>query len=130
MRLTFGDTDDRRPVPALVAGLTGKLIGDKGYISGALTALLCEQGLHLVTELKSNMRQKFLPLFDKLLLRKRAIIETVIDQLKSISQVEHSRHRSAMNFVVTVVAGLVVYTFRAQKLTLDIDVTELALLSA
>lgn len=130
VRLTPGNTDDRRPVPALVAGLSGKLIADKGYISGALTAVLCEQGLHLVTKLKRNMRQKFLPLFDKLLLRKRAIIESVIDQLKNISQVEHSRHRSMMNFVVNIIAGLIAYTFREGKPTLDIKVTELALLTA
>jgi hypothetical protein len=62
--------------------LLGKLIGDKGYISGALTALLCEHGLQLVIKIKRTMRQKFLPVFDRLLLRKRAIIETVIAQLK------------------------------------------------
>ncbi len=124
VRLTPGNTDDRRPVPALVKGLCGKLIADKGYISGALTARLCEQGLQLVTKIKSNMRQKFLPLFDKLLLRKRAIIETVIDQLKNISQVEHSRHRSVMNFFVNLMAGLVAYTFREKKPSLNIRVTE------
>lgn len=130
VRLTPGNTDDRRPVPTLVGGLTGKLVADKGYISGALTALLSEHGLHLVTKLKRNMRQKLLPVFDKLLLRKRAIIETVIDQLKNISNIEHSRHRSVMNFVVNVIAGLIAYTFRESKPTLDIKVTELALLSA
>ncbi len=129
-RLTPGNTDDRRPVPALVTALTGKLIGDKGYISGALTALLCAQGLQLVTKIKSNMRQKFLPVFDRLLLRKRALIETVIDQLKNISQVEHSRHRSVMNFVVNVVAGLLAYTFREKKPRLNLEVKELALLTA
>jgi hypothetical protein len=130
VRLTPGNCDDRRPVPALVKDLRGRLVGDKGYISGALTALLCEQGLRLVTKVKSNMRQKFLPVFDKLLLRKRAIIETVIDQLKNISQVEHSRHRSVMNFVVNVVAGLIAYTFREKKPMLNIEVEELALLTA
>jgi len=130
VRLTPGNTNDRRPVPALVKELSGELIGDKGYISGALIALLCEQGLQLVTKIKSNMRQKFLPVFDKLLLRKRAIIETVVDQLKNISQVEHSRHRSVMNSVVNVVAGLIAYTFREKKPMLNIEIKELALLTA
>lgn len=130
VRLTPGNTDDRRPVPALVKTLSGKLIGDRGYISGALTALLCEQGLQLVTKIKSNLRQKFLPVFDRLLLRKRAIIETVIEQLKNISQVEHSHHRSVMNFIVNVVAGLIAYTFRGKKPMLNIEVKELALLTA
>lgn len=129
-RLTPGNTDDRRPVPALVKKLWGKLIGDKGYISGALTTVLCEHGLQLVTKIKSNLQQKFLPVFDKLLLRKRAIIETVIDQLKNISQVEHSRHRSVMNFVVNVVAGLIAYTFREKKPMLSIVIKEQLLLAA
>jgi len=76
------------------------------------------------------MRQKFISVFDKLLLRKRAIIETVIDQLKNISNIEHSRHRSVMNFIVNVVAGLIAYTFREKKPMLNIEVKELALLTA
>jgi hypothetical protein len=130
VRLTPGNTEDRRPVPALVKQLWGKLIGDKGYICGALTTLLCGQGVQLVTKIKSNMRQKFLPMFDKLLLRKRALIETVIDQLKNISQVEHSRHRSVMNFVVNVVAALAAYTFREKKPMLSIEIKEQLLLAA
>lgn len=130
VRLTPGNTDDRRPVPGMVKELSGKLIADKGYISGKLTARLCKQGLELVTKIKSNMRQKFISVFDKLLLRKRAIIESVIDQLKNISNIEHSRHRSLMNFIVNVVAGLIAYTFREKKPMLNIEIKELALLTA
>ena len=85
VRLTPGNTDDRRPVSQVVKELWGKHIGDKGYIGGALTTLLYGHGLQLVTKIKSNIRQKLLPVFDKLLLRKRAIIETVVDQLRNIS---------------------------------------------
>lgn len=35
--------------------------------------------------------------------RKRSIVETMIDQFKNISQIEHSRHRSPINFLVNVV---------------------------
>lgn len=127
--LTPGNVDDRRPVPHLVKDLWGKLFGDKGYISHPLSALLHAQGLQLVTRLKTNMKNRFLPLCDKLLLRKRALIETVNDQLKNISQIEHTRHRSLWNFLGNVAAGLIAYTWREKKPSLNIQVKEQFLIS-
>jgi hypothetical protein len=86
--------DDREPLPHLARKLWGKLFGDKGYISQILTERLAAQGVQLATKLKKNMKQKLMPFFDKILLRKRAIIESVVEQLKNISQIEHTRHRS------------------------------------
>jgi hypothetical protein len=100
VKMTAGNVDDRDPVPELAHALFGKLFGDRGYISQKLFDQLWEQGVQLITKLRKNMKNKLLPLFDKLLLRKRAIIETVNDQLKNISQIEHSRHRSPFNFFV------------------------------
>ena len=94
VRVTPGNVDDRKPVPALVKRLWGKLFGDKGYISKALKDQLRAHGVELITRLKANMKNQLMLLSDKLLLRKRAIIESVIDQLKNISQIEHTRHRS------------------------------------
>jgi hypothetical protein len=127
--LTPGNVDDRRPVPHLVRALWGKLFGDKGYISQPLSALLQVQGLQLVTRLKTNMKNRFLPLCDKLLLRKRALIETVNDQLKNISQIEHTRHRSFWNFLGNVAAGLIAYTWREKKPSLNIQVKDQFLIS-
>lgn len=93
----------------------GKLFGDKGYISQALFEQLYERGLELITSLRKNMRSQLIPLMDKLLLRKRFIIETINDQLKNISQIEHARHRSPANFVVNLLAGLVAYTLQPKK---------------
>jgi hypothetical protein len=76
-RLTPGNVDDRRPVPQLTKKLSGKLFGDKGYISKRLFQTLFEEGLQLITPIRKNMHHRLLPLFDKLLLRKRALIETV-----------------------------------------------------
>jgi hypothetical protein len=76
--------------------------------------------VQLITKVRKNMKNKLLPLFDKLLLRKRSIIEAVNDQLKNISQIEHSRHRSPVNFFVNLIAGLVAYTFREKKPSLNI----------
>ncbi len=126
--LTPGNVDDRKPVPRMVKRLRGKLFGDRGYISTSLTELLFEQGLHLITRLRKNMKNRVMHLSDKLLLRKRSIIESIIDQLKNISQIEHSRHRSPANFVVHLIAGLLAYTHQVKKPGLHLD--ERALLAA
>jgi DDE family transposase len=126
--LTPGNVDDRAPVPYLVKRLRGKLFGDRGYISAPLTQVLFEQGLHLITRLRKNMKNRLMHLSDKLLVRKRVIIESIIDQLKNISQIEHSRHRSPVNFVVHLIAGLIAYSHQDKKPGLHLD--ERALLAA
>jgi DDE family transposase len=124
LRLTPGNVDDRRPVPKLVKALFGKLFDDKGYISQTLFETLFEQDVQLVTKLREKMKNRLMLMFDKIMLRKRAIIESVTDQLKNISQIEHSRHRSVVNFFVNLVAGLVAYTFREKKPSLNIRIKE------
>jgi Transposase DDE domain len=124
LRLTPGNVDDRHPVPELVKELFGKLFGDKGYISQALFETLFEQGVQLITKLRKKMKDRLMSIFDKIMLRKRAIIESVTDQLKNISQIEHSRHRSVANFFVNLMAGLIAYTWREKKPSLNIRVKE------
>jgi transposase len=123
--LTPGNVDDRRPVPKLLAQVRrrfGKLFADRGAISQPLAAhLLVEHGGQLITKLRKNMHNRLLDLSDKLLLRKRAIIETIDDQLKNICQFEHSRHRSPVNFLVNLVAGLIAYCHQPTKPSLDLD---------
>lgn len=124
IRLTPGNTDDRRPVPELVKGLFGKLFGDKGYVSQPLFETLYDEQVQLITKLKGKMKNRLTSIFDKLMLRKRAIIESVMDQLKNISQIEHSRHRSVANCFVNLLAGLIAYTYREKKPSLNIRVKE------
>lgn len=119
-KLTPANVDDRQPVPEMTRGMFGKLFGDKGYISQPLFELLFERDLQLITKLKKNMKNKLLPLFDKILTRKRALIETVNDQLKNISQIEHTRHRSIANFMVNLVAALIAYTYQDKKPSLNL----------
>jgi len=71
------------------------------------------------------MKNRLLPLLDKLLLRKHGLIEAINDQLKNICQIEHSRHRSSTNFVVNTIAALLAYTFKEKKPSLKIRVKEL-----
>ena len=118
--LTPGNVDDRAPVPQLVKELWGKLFGDKGYLSQPLCEQLLAQDLHLITKLRRNMQNKLMPMMDKLLLRKRAILETIVDQLKNISQIEHTRHRSLYNSMGNLMAGLIAYTWRPLKPCLGI----------
>ena len=113
--VTPGNVDDRKPVPSMAKGLFGQLFGDKGYISQKLTETLLAMGVQLVTPLRRNMKSKIMPIMHHVLLRKRALIESVNDQLKNISQVEHSRHRSVLNFFVNLFAGLTAYSLRPKK---------------
>lgn len=125
--LAPGNVDDRTPVPILTRSLFGKLFGDKGYISRSLFLTLYERHLQLITGIRKNMKNSLMPLTDKLLLRKRALIETVNDQLKNISQIEHSRHRSFLNFLVNVLAGLVAYCLQPKKPSLYLSPDHAAL---
>ena len=113
--LTPGNVDDRKPVPHLLKGVFGKVFADKGYISQTLFAQLWEQDIQHITGIRKNMKNRLMEMTDKLLLRKRAIIETINDQLKNISQIEHSRHRSVVNFLTNLLAGLIAYMLRPKK---------------
>lgn len=119
--LTPGNVDDRKPVKQLLQKQHGKFFGDKGYISEALARDLRNLGVVLITKFKKNMNNRLMELSDKLLLRKRAVIESVIEQLKHICQIEHSRHRSPTNFVVNLLSGLIAYCHHDRKPSIAID---------
>ena len=120
VKLTPGNVDDRVPVPEMAQSLIGKLVGDKGCISKALFAELWENGLQPITKVKKNMKNKLMNLFDKMVLRKRALIESVNDILKNQCQIEQSRHRSTTNSMTHLVAGLVAYTLLPKHPSLNI----------
>jgi transposase len=120
-QITPANVDDRKPVPILCKRLFGKLIADRGYVSQALFEQLLETfGIQLITKLRKNMKNRLLPWMDKLLLRKRAIIESVVDQLKNISQIEHTRHRSPINCFINIIAGLIAYCHQPKKPSLHL----------
>ena len=121
VKLTKGNTDDRTPVPDMVENIFGRLFGDKGYISQKLSDELQTKNVQLITSVRKNMKNKLLTIMDKLLLRKRSIIETINDQIKNISQIEHSRHRSVWNFMVNVVCALVAYTYQPKKPSINLE---------
>ena len=127
--LTKGNVDDRNEkiIEHLTQKLHGKLFGDRGYISAKLFKLLYEKEIQLITRTKNKMKNQFMPLFDKILLRKRAIIETVNDELKNICQIEHSRHRSFSNFLVNLVSGLIAYMYKPKKPSLNISINDIVM---
>ena len=116
VQVTPGNVDDRKPVPELLHNLFGNVYADKGYISQTMfRALMKSLGIRVITKLKRNMKQRLMTLVDRLLLRKRAVVETVIDQFKNISQIEHSRHRSPVNCFVNIMCGLIAYCHQPKK---------------
>jgi hypothetical protein len=115
LKITPGHTADSTVLDHITQQLSGKLYADKGYISRAVFNKLWQRGLHLITGIRRNMRNHLMPLTDKLMLRKRFVIETVLDILKSEMGLEHSRHRSVINAMVHILSCLVAYAFRPGK---------------
>jgi len=121
-QLTPGNVDDRRPIPDLLQSLFGKFFADRGYVSQKLANQLLEEfGIQFFAKPRRNMKNKLMRLHDKLLSRQRSIIETINDQLKNISQIEHTRHRSPVNFCVNVLCGLIAYCHQPKKPSLRLD---------
>ena len=120
LKLTPGNVDDRQPLLSLCKGLFGHLFADKGYLGQPLTKVLAGQDIPLITALKKNMNPVSRTDFEKALLRRRSLIETVFDELKNLCQLEHTRHRSVGNFVVNLMAGIVAYCLSDNKPTLKL----------
>lgn len=115
--ITPGNVDDREPLKdkKFIEKIKGKLYADKGYISQKITEVLFVDGLHLITHIRNNMKNVLMEMKDKILLRKRSVIETINDELKNICSIEHSRHRSFENFITNLVSGLIAYSFFSKK---------------
>jgi hypothetical protein len=127
--LTPANTDDRKPLMGtnILSKIYGKLFGDKGYISQSLFEQLFIDGIHLITKLRKNMKNSLMHLSDKIILRKRALIETVCDELKNICQIEHTRHRSPEGFIVNVISGLIAYSYLPKKPSLNLEIVNQSL---
>jgi hypothetical protein len=124
--ITQGNVDDRHPLLSsnMLKNVWGKLFGDKGYLSQKLFETLFVDGIHLITKIRSNMKNSLMSLSDKIILRKRAVVESVIDELKNICQIEHSRHRSFKNFIVNLISGLIAYSFLPKKPSIQFEVVK------
>jgi len=128
--MSKGNVDDREEavLDEVLQNVSGKLFADKGYISKKLFEHLFKQGTTLITSVRKNMKNRLIPLVDKLLLRKRSVIETVNDQLKNMCDIEHSRSRNPINFMVNMVAGLIRYSYFEKKPSINFAQNERDLL--
>ena len=124
--ITQGNADDRQPLSmeSFINKISGKLYADRGYISQKLAEILFVDGINLVYKMRNNMKGGELPLQDRLMLRKRAVIESVNDELKNICQIEHTRHRSFTNFLSNLIAGLPAYSFLPKKPSIKVDIID------
>jgi hypothetical protein len=117
IKITQGNVDDRKAFEAMATAknLRGKCYGDKGYLSKALFAQLYRQGLVLITGIKKNMKNYLIPMLDKILLRKRFIIETIFGYIKEQFNITPSKHRSPSNFFASLFAAIIAYQIKPSK---------------
>ena len=125
LKITPGNTADSTVLDEITQHLSGKLYGDKGYIGHKMFSKLWQRGLHLITGIRRNIKNYFIPMADKNMLRKRFIIETVLDALKSEMGLEHSRHTSLVNAMVHVLSCLVAYAFRPGKPSISLSAQQI-----
>ncbi len=108
--------NDENVLQALCKNVFGKVYGDKGYILNAEKfENLFNRGVQFVSKIRNNMKNRLMDLNDKFMLKRRSIIETVIDQLKNICHIEHTRHRSPINFFNNFLSAITAYCFKTEK---------------
>lgn len=113
--ITPGNVDDRKALRTMIKQIKGSIYADKGYIGKKLFDDLWKQGIHLITGIKKNMKNYLMPFIDKVLLRKRYIVETAFGMMKQDMNIEHSRHRNPINALVSIMAALVAYQCKTNK---------------
>lgn len=125
-QLTPGNVDDREPLrdKSFTDKLFGKMFADRGYISQDLFEYLFVDDIHLVTRIKKNMKNSLMNIHDKIMLRKRSVIETINDELKNVCHIEHTRHRSVNNFAANLFAGLIAYNLLPKKPEMNIEIID------
>jgi hypothetical protein len=111
--------NDKNVLEKLTQNIYGKLVADRGYLGRFQD--LYERGIILIHSIRSNMKNKLIPLFDKFLLRQRGIIETVFGILKADFNLEHSRHRSVKGFFINIFTALAAYAVRPEKPSINLN---------
>ncbi len=114
-KLTPGNVSDTKMVEPLSKELFGKLFGDKGYLNQKIFRKMLKKGLQIVTQIRCNMKNKLMDYTDRITLRKRSLVESVFHIFKDILNMDHTRHRSPVNFITNLVAGLAAYCLSDRK---------------
>jgi transposase len=121
IKLTLGNIDDRKPLAFLCRRLFGRVYADKGYVARWLVDLMRARHMDFITKVRKNMKPVRHTPFDEALLKRKALIQTVFDELKNLCQVEHTRHRSHTNFIVNLMSGIIAYCLMRSKPRLFIN---------
>lgn len=127
-KITPGNANDLKAAVKMLKDFKGKIFADKGYIGKKEFSILLEQGLILVTSVKKNMKNRLLELWDKILLKKRSLIESIFNVMKSALHLEHSRHRSVVNAVVYILTTLIAYCWKPNKPKIKFNKQEMEVL--
>jgi hypothetical protein len=128
--ITQGCTNDLKFGKEMLKDLKGKIFADKGYINKKIFLDLLDKGLILVTGVKKNMKNRLLDIWDKILLKKRSLIESVFNVMKNTLHLEHSRHRSVVNAGVYYLTTLIAYCWKPNKPHIKFNKQEIQLLQA
>jgi len=115
VKISKGNVDDRVPVDKMTEKLFGFIVLDKGYIDAKLFHKLYKRGLKMIVGIKKGMKNMLVNTAEKLLLRKRFVIETVFSRLKAETNMIHTRHRSPVNAAINIISALVAYCFKTNK---------------
>jgi hypothetical protein len=115
LKLTRGNRADVSVLDEITNGISGAVFGDKAYISKKLFLSLYKRGLKLVTSVKKGMTGFLMTAHEKLMLRKRSLVETVFDYLKNKFQLEHTRHRSPYNYLIHIMSTIIQYQLKSSK---------------
>ncbi len=116
--ITSGNIVDNneKVIEKITEKVYGKVYGDKGYLLNTeLFKKLYSKGVHIVTKIRKNMKNKLMDMQDKIMLKKRGIIESVGAVLKEDLNIEHLRYRSPIALIVNVLSALTAYSFRKKK---------------
>jgi hypothetical protein len=129
-QLFRANVDDREPLKnkRFYEKIFGKLFADRGYISQGLFDRLFVDDIHLIIRLKKHIKNVLMLIHDKIILRKRAIIETINDPLKNICQIEHTRHRCFPNFISNLISGLIACNLMPEKPSININIVDFDML--
>lgn len=125
LRITPANVDDRKGLKGLLAGLFGKIFGDRGFLGQEFFDDLWKEGLHMVTRIRKNMKNKLMNLWDRFYLDKRMTVESIFSSIKSCGTFEHSRHRSTVNAFCHIFCALISYQLRPIKPLFKADLREL-----
>lgn len=125
LSVTPGDVDDRKGLKGLLKDLIAKIFGDRGYLGQKFFEELWKEGIHMVTRIRKNMKNKLMSLWDRFYLGKRMTVESIFSSIKSCGTFEHSRHRNVVNAFCHIFCALISYQLRPIKPMFRNDLKEI-----